>query len=87
MTPYQELHNILFDLKPNAMGNDGINLMIARVYSSPFIIQYIVHLINHAIECSYFQSEWKIAMVLPLSKISSAKTFSDLSYLYFAHYF
>lgn len=77
LTTIDEVSTILSELKSNAYGMDNISLTMLR-YCCPYIVQFIVHIINCCIEQNYFPNVWKVAIGRPLPKKSNPLTFTDL---------
>lgn len=77
VTTLEEIHNILFTLKSNAVGADDISLSMLKM-CSPFIDVYILHLINSSIVNEYFPLQWKVALECPIPKVSSPQSISDI---------
>lgn len=67
----------LSQIKSNASGADGISLQMLRL-CCPTIIPILTEIFNSCIENSIFPSQWKVAEVIPLPKVSSPKTVTEL---------
>lgn len=76
-TTVDEVNKCLHNIKTEAYGVDGISSVMLK-YCSPFIDQFITHIINCCIEQNYFPHLWKVAIGKPLAKIKDPTTFSDL---------
>lgn len=72
-----DVNKILNSIKTEAFGIDNISSAMLK-YCSPFIDQFITHLINCCIERKYFPHLWKIAVGVPLPKKNNPTSFSDL---------
>lgn len=77
LTTVDEVNACLHNIKTVAYGVDGISSTMLK-YCSPFIDQFITHIINCCIEQNYFPHLWKEAIGKPLPKIRDPTTFSDL---------
>lgn len=64
-------------LKSNALGPDNLSLNLI-LYCCPFLVPHITHLVNSCICSGVFPDSWKQANIIPLSKCSRPKEFSDL---------
>jgi hypothetical protein len=60
----------------NAVGSDGISLQFLKLLL-PFIIDHVLHVINHAITCSVFPTLWKSVIVWSVAKVASPSCPSD----------
>lgn len=60
----------------NACGVDGLSIKFVKILS-PFIIPFITHIVNCCVTQSYFPTNWKIANVLPIPKVSQPKDLDD----------
>lgn len=68
---------ILNNIKTNATGIDDVSLIMIKM-CYPVIIPVITHIVNECLRLSVFPSVWKIAKVLPLSKLDQPQDYSDL---------
>jgi len=72
-----EVGKIVCDISSNATGSDGLNITIIKL-CTPYIINFITHIVNVCIETNDFPRQWKTSIVRPLPKISEPSTFNDL---------
>lgn len=72
-----EILKALSSIKSTAVGSDGIGIHMLQ-YCCPFIIPFITHIINCAIEINTFPKQWKIAHVLPLPKTKNPDSLKEL---------
>lgn len=70
-----EITKILLCIKSQAFGVDQLNITLIQL-CCPFIIPYILHIINQCIIKNYFPVCWKKAFVLPLPKVQNPTDFS-----------
>nr|CAI5862155.1 unnamed protein product [Callosobruchus analis] len=77
MTTEEEIYSLLFKVKSNACGHDGITPDMIKL-CFPVIGKYLTHLINTCIEMHYFPFSWRQAVVIPLPKINNPTAYSDL---------
>lgn len=71
------ISKILNNIKSNATGPDNINIHMILM-CCPFIMPYIVNIINSCLLDSVFPRAWKVSKVLPQPKKSKIAGFSDL---------
>lgn len=69
--------DILSKLKPSRPGSDKIGLNLIRL-CTPYILPYLVNIINSILLNGTFPDAWKNALVIPIPKISSPSALSDL---------
>lgn len=67
----------LSTITSNSVGADNISINMIKM-CCPFIIKYLLHIINCCLEIGYFPDDWKIAHVIPLPKINSPSDLKDL---------
>lgn len=72
-----DVNRILHNIKTDACGVDGISSSMLK-YCSPFIDEYLVHVVNCCIEAEYFPDLWKQSIGRPLAKTSNPTSFNDL---------
>lgn len=72
-----EVQAILYGVKTNAIGHDGINIKLLLM-CCPFILPFVTHIVNFCLENGVFPDNWKEAVVLPIPKNSSPKEYKDL---------
>nr|CAI5851761.1 unnamed protein product [Callosobruchus analis] len=77
MTTEKEIYSLLFKVKSNACGHDGITPDMIKL-CFPVIGKYLTHLINTCIEMHYFPFSWRQPVVIPLPKINNPTAYSDL---------
>ena len=77
MAKIEDIHRIIQSIRTNASGVDGISVKMLK-YCSPFLDQYVTHIINSCIETNYFPDQWKTSIGKPLSKIKDPLTFNDI---------
>jgi hypothetical protein len=64
------------NITSNAIGSDGISLKFLKLLF-PFIIDHVLHVLNHVITCSVFPTMWKSVIVRPVAKVASPSCPSD----------
>lgn len=64
-------------IKSKAVGADQISSRMLFL-CCPYIIKYITHLINYAIEVNTFPNNWKVAFVVSLPKVKHPTQLSEL---------
>lgn len=72
-----EVCSALFSIKSEAIGMDGIGLSMI-LNCCPYIIPFIVHLVNYCIETASFPSIWKSSFLLPIPKVALPTQLSEL---------
>lgn len=72
-----EVSSILYSIKSNARGIDDVSCRMLTM-CCPFIIPYLCHIINWCLENSVFPDCWRVAMVIPVPKVSRPSQLSDL---------
>ena len=72
-----EISTILYSIKTKAKGLDGLSCRMLTL-CCPFIIPYIAHIINWCLEHSVFPDCWKMAMVMPVPKVTNPSQLTDL---------
>lgn len=72
-----EVEKIIFGIKSNAMGSDGLNLKFI-LYCCPFIIRTLTHIVNFCLQNGVFPDCWKNAIVNPIPKTNCPMDFKDL---------
>lgn len=72
-----DISNILRNMKTNAFGIDNINLKMIKIIL-PFIMDYVVHIINVSLTTGVFPVMWKTAVVIPCPKIEHSSSLNDL---------
>lgn len=71
------IYNELLLIKSNAVGTDNLNIKML-LYSCPFILPYLTHIVNYVIECGTFPLQWKSALVTALPKCKNPSGLNDL---------
>lgn len=79
-----KIFGALFSITSKAYGGDNITVSISE-YCSPHVDTFTIHIINCCTEKSYFSLAWKVAIELPLCKISNPVNFSDLRIISILH--
>lgn len=74
---HENVKDILFSVKTNAMGADGINIKMILL-SCPYIVPFLTHIINCCIERKYFPDSWKLAYIIPIPKVKIPSDYKDL---------
>lgn len=77
LTSYETVKNILFSIKTNAAGVDGINIKMILL-SCPYLVPFLTHIINCCIEKRYFPDSWKLAYIIPVPKVKIPSDYKDL---------
>lgn len=73
----EDVQNVIKNLKNSMAGSDSIGINLIKL-CCPYILKFIVHIINSMfIECK-FPTVWKNALVIPLPKVNDPKDYSDL---------
>ncbi|XP_045477922.1 uncharacterized protein LOC123683069 [Harmonia axyridis] len=72
-----EILKVIADIKSNATGLDGINILTLNL-CLPFLLPYITHMVNYSISNSVFPMQWKRARVIPLPKNQNPSSFNNL---------
>uniref|UniRef100_A0A1Y1K388 Reverse transcriptase domain-containing protein n=1 Tax=Photinus pyralis TaxID=7054 RepID=A0A1Y1K388_PHOPY len=62
-----EIAQILATITTRSVGADEISISMVAI-CLPFLLPYLLHVINCCLESSYFPNTWKRAHVLPLPK-------------------
>lgn len=73
----EEVGKIQDSLTSNASGYDNISLMMLK-YCCPHILPFLTHIINCCLECGYFPSLWKNAVIIPLPKKNNIISLADI---------
>lgn len=73
----ESLNKILNSIKSEATGSDGINIRMLRLVS-PYCINLILRIINLSLRTGVFPDCWKVASVVPIPKVTNAKSFNEL---------
>lgn len=63
-------------ISTNATGEDEIPAIFIKKLC-PFIVPFITHIVNCCLTKSYFPKLWKIANIIPISKVSSPTSIED----------
>lgn len=71
-----EVKRAIFSIKSSAIGLDKINLKFIKIIL-PYFLESITHFFNFCISNSVFPSVWKIAKVIPISKIKTPSELKD----------
>lgn len=69
--------NILQTLKNTSAGTDLLSIFFIKL-CCPYILNFIVHIINSILLACQFPTSWKTALVSPIPKINDPKALSDL---------
>lgn len=77
LTTIDNVHNILHNLKNSTAGVDLLSVFFIKL-CSPYILRYMVHIINSILLDCRFPSSWKVALVTPIPKKSEASVLSEL---------
>lgn len=72
-----DIIKIINGIKTNSRGSDGVTVGMIKPCLH-IIVKHITHIVNVCLESGYFPNSWKTALVVPLSKIPKAESFSDL---------
>ena len=77
LATHDEVHAAICLVKTQAIGTDGIGMsMLCHCY--PYILPYIVHIINSCIDTLTFPEAWKASFLLPIPKVSDPQELKDL---------
>lgn len=72
-----DIYRTINSIKTNAQGIDNINIKMIKIVL-PFIVDYLVHIINTSLTTGKFPVVWKTAVVTPCPKIENSLTLNDL---------
>lgn len=72
-----EIYKTILSFKSKAVGVDNISLSML-LYACPYILPYICHIFNFAIEKGIYPAIWKKSRVIPLPKVTNPEELKDL---------
>lgn len=72
-----EVEKIVYTLKSEATGVDGINLKMLK-YVLPFCLDMFTHILNISVQTSEIPDLWKNSLIVPLPKVPKAVNLSEL---------
>jgi len=77
LTSEEEILKILYSIKSDAVGADGISIKMLSL-CCPFVAKYLCHIFNTILLYNVFPNSWKESYVIPIPKSVSVNTMSDL---------
>lgn len=77
LTDEDTISKIIFAISSKSSGSDGLTIKMIKL-CCPYILKYLVHILNSCILENTFPDAWKHAYVIPLPKVANPKQYSDL---------
>ena len=70
-----DITSCLAQIKNKAIGSDNIDLRMI-LFCTPLIVPLLTNIINCCIETSHFPQQWKVAKVIPVSKVANPVSYT-----------